>query len=129
MTLTQYCDFFTSELGVTVYPIQFPFNTKTEDCLTFDFVYGYNLSKDTTSIIGQFQARGNHPSRPELMLEKAIKKLHNMSGRLHENCNIILIRKQTPNPYHLGQDDNGMYLFTADFIIIAEELEGYGAEY
>lgn len=120
--LFDYCEFFSDYLGVQVYPLQYPFNTEREDCFTLDVVFGYTLADDVKSTQVQFQCRSLHPQTAEEKAEELILKLKDLTNVIYGDYQIIRIKPSFTNPYFMGQDENGNYLFTVDFIILTNKI-------
>lgn len=119
MTLEDFVLFFREELGIDVYPIQFPLTNPVEDCVVIDVVGGDCGVVSTVSI--QVNARSTHPKMAENLLGEVIKKLNKLTNRVYNNTQIILIKSDVTHPYFLGQDETGKFLYSTRFRVLISE--------
>lgn len=119
MTLEEFCNFFEEELGVKIYPIQFPYANADEGCLVIDIVGGKSGVIDTASI--QFMSRSSHPKTAQDLLQTVINKLDNLTNRVSQGSQIILITADVTNPYFVGQDETNKFLYTARFRVLTSK--------
>lgn len=115
MTLIDFVGFLERELGVKVYPIQFPIDGN-KDCLVVDVVISRMGVVDSTTI--QLMARSKHPSGADGLLTKALRLLHNKTNLEWGENQIIHIKSRNTCPYFLGQDDLKNYVYNAQIVVL-----------
>lgn len=105
---------FTSK---TVYPLEFPYNSKLEDVLVVDIINGV-ITGSVTEMNIQIMTRSSHPSVAEEMANILIDTLHDQTNLTWDGTQIILIKAKNPNPFYNGQDENNNYIYTTDFRLL-----------
>lgn len=117
MRLIQLVDFIADIFKKPVYPLEFPYNTKTEDVLVVDIING-NMTGSVTEMNIQIMTRSVHPSTGEELANTVISTLHNKTNLTWDGIQIILIQAKNPNPFLNGLDNNNYYIYTVDFRIL-----------
>lgn len=125
--LIQLVDFFNGILPecfavpMRVYPLQFPYNTTSENVMVLDIVNG-DFKGTIRELNIQFMTRSTHPSVAEEQANTLVSFFHNMTNRTHEDWQVILIQSTQPNPFLNGQDDNARYMYTVDFRLLVTKI-------
>ena len=117
MTLIQLVGFIADITGKSSYPLEFPYNTKTEDVLVVDIING-TINGSVTELNIQIMTRSAHPSNGEELANTVISALHSKTNLTWDGTQIILIQAKNPNPFFNGLDDNNNYLYTTDFRLL-----------
>lgn len=99
------------------YPLEFPYNTTSEDILVVDIING-SLNGSIIEMNIQIMTRSSHPSTAEELANTLISTLHNKTNLMWDKYQIILIQAKNPNPFYNGQDENLNYIYTIDFRLL-----------
>lgn len=117
MRLIQLVAFITSVMDKQVYPLEFPYNSNSEDVLVVDIING-TITGSVTEMNIQIMTRSSHPATAEELANTVISTLHNKTNLIWDGIQIILIQAKNPNPFFNGQDQNNNYIYTTDFRIL-----------
>lgn len=120
MRLIQLAKFLGDTLNRKVYPLQFPHN-EDEECVVLDIINS-DFEGDMKTSNFQLMVRSSHPAIGEDVASSLIESLHNITNRVCDSTQIILIQCTNPNPFFNGQDDNERYLYTVDFRVLSTEI-------
>lgn len=116
LRLIQLSDFLGSVLGAKVYPLEFPHNND-ENLLVLDIING-DFQGDMRVQNIQLMNRSTHPGIGEEFANNVISTLHNLTNKIWEDCQVVLIQANNPNPFFAGNDENERYLYTVDFRVL-----------
>lgn len=104
----------------SVFPLEFPYNTTTEDVLVVDIINGA-ITGSLTELNIQIMTRSSHPSTAEELANTIIDTLHNKTNLEWDGIQIVLIQAKNPNPFFNGLDKNNNYIYTTDFRMLISD--------
>lgn len=100
--------------------MEFPHNNE-EDIIVVDIVSGdYEGMMKSQGI--QLMVRSTHPSDGEELANTLIETLHNLTSKIHEDWQVVLITATRPSPFFNGTDENERYLYTVDFRVLSTKI-------
>lgn len=120
MTLIQLVNFMKATLNTPVYPLQFPVNSTDENIVVVDIING-DIKGSVRDINIQLMYKSKHPSTAEALANAHVDTLHNLTNKVQDGWQIILIQCASPNPFLNGQDENNNYIYTVDYRLLVSK--------
>lgn len=113
-------DFMKTVLNKPVYPLQFPVNSTDENVVVVDIING-DIKGSVRDINIQLMYRSKHPSAAEELANTHIELLHNMTNKIQDGWQIILMQCTSPNPFLNGQDDDNYFIYTVTYRLLVSK--------
>lgn len=120
MKLMDFVGLLKRELGIPVFPIQFPDDNRIKNCITVDVVLGSMGVVNKTTI--QLMARSGKPQDANEILSTVIDTLHNRTNLEWNDNQIIKITSRNTSPYYMGHDDFENHLYNMQLIILHSKI-------
>lgn len=124
MNIISLAEFMSALVGHQVYAINFPDYTEG-DFLKLEITSGAMELGGIDDFNIQFIARASHPSRAEELCLEVLNKLDKLTNKEFNagKCQLILAQAQAPQPFYMGQAEDGAFLMSIDFRLLTTTLE------
>lgn len=124
MSIISLAEFMSALVGHQVYAINFP-DYKEGDFLKLEITSGVVELGGVADFNVQFMARATHPARAEALCLDVLNKLDKQTNKVFADgkYQLILAQAEAPQPFYLGQAENGAFLMSVNFRLLTTSLK------
>lgn len=123
MDLISLSKLFSELLGFQVFAVNFP-EYKEGTYTKIEITSGVQEAGGVFDFNVQFMVKSEHPSDSERVVLNIINKLDMVSNKDFSDgtYQLILLKTISPQPYYVGETENGEFIFSADFRLLTSRL-------
>ncbi|MDK0636893.1 minor capsid protein [Clostridium perfringens] len=110
-------------VGHQVYALSFP-EYSEDEAVKLEITSGVQEAGGVDDFNIQLIVRASHPARTEKICIDIIENLDKKTNRIFDSgkCQMILAKAEAPQPYYMGQAENGAFLMSVDFRLLTTTL-------
>lgn len=123
MDLISLSKLFSEILDYKVYAINFP-EYREGTYTKIEITSGVQEAGGVADFNIQFMVKSEHPSKSEGAVLNILNKLDMVTNKdfAEGTYQLILIKSISPQPYYVGETENGEFIFSADFRLLVSRL-------
>lgn len=123
MDLISLSKLFTEILGFKIYAINFP-DYKEGTYAKIEITSGVQEAGGVCDFNIQFMVKAEHPSKAEGVVLNILNKLDMVTNKdfAEGTYQLILSKAISPQPYYVGETENGEFIFSIDFRLLVNRL-------
>lgn len=123
MSILALADLISEMVGYKIYALSFPEYVKGE-AVILEYTSGATEIGGVADFNIQLTVRADHPAKTERICLDIIEGLDLKTNKIFDSgkCQLILAQAQAPQPFYLGQDENGAFLMSAEFRLLTSKI-------